>query len=87
VRQGLFREPAAVAEAAPEPAEAAVEAAIAYCEYVHRRYGRFPAYQPPFRTVLGFQVSHVDPDFYDRFYTPEALSRSQREHMQQWHGA
>jgi hypothetical protein len=34
-------------------------------------------YQPPFRTVLGFQASHVDTSFYDRFYKPEALSEAQ----------
>jgi hypothetical protein len=69
----------------PEPSGRAIEATIAYCEYVHRRYGRFPAYQPPFRTVLGFQVSHVDTEFYDRYYKPEALSDTQRGHMTQWH--
>ena len=69
----------------PAPSDKAIDATIAYCEYVHRRYGRFPAYQPPFRTVLGFQVSHVDTEFYDRFYRPEALSETQRGHMKQWH--
>ncbi len=67
------------------PSDAAVDATIAYCEYVYQRYGRFPAYQPPFRTVLGFQVSHVDTDFYDKFYKPEALSETQRRHMELWH--
>ncbi len=84
-RHSAWREPSRVAEAAREPDAAAVEATIAYCEYVHRRYGRFPAYPPPFRTVLGFQASHVDVEFYDRFYRPEALSPTQREHMDRWH--
>jgi len=53
-------------------------ATIAYCEYVHRRYGRFPVYTAPFRTIIGFQVSHVDLDFYDRFYEPAALPDSVR---------
>jgi hypothetical protein len=25
-------------------------------------------------------------DFYDRFYRPEALSDTQRRHMEDWHG-
>lgn len=50
------------------PAESAVEATMAYCEYVYNRYGRFPAYTAPFRTAIGFQVSRLDADFYDRFY-------------------
>ena len=47
---------------------------MAYCDYVFRRYGRFPAYTAPFRTAMGFQVCRVDVDFYERFYQPEALS-------------
>lgn len=47
---------------------AAVEATTAYCEYIYNRCGRFPAYMPPFRTVLGFQACHLDNEFYDRFY-------------------
>ena len=50
------------------PAESAVDATIAYCEYVCQRYGRFPAYTAPFRTAIGFQVCRLDSDFYDRFY-------------------
>ena len=86
VGAGAFREPERIAAAAREPSSAAVDATIAYCDYVYRRYGRFPAYQPPFRTVVGFQAGHVDPDFYDRFYRPEALSETQRQHLERWHG-
>jgi hypothetical protein len=80
-----WREPGEVAKASPAPSEANIQAAIAYCEYVFNRYGRFPAYAPPMRTVLGFQVNHLDLDFYDRFYRPEALAEAQREHMKHWH--
>ena len=34
----------------------------------------------------GFQASHLDVEFYDRFYRPEALAASQREHLARWHG-
>jgi len=85
-RGGVWREPARIAEAAAAPGPAAVEATIAYATYVWERYGRFPAYAPPFRTVLGFQASHVDVEFYDRFYRSEALAATQREHLARWHG-
>jgi hypothetical protein len=49
-----------------------VEAAIAYCEYVYERYGRFPALCGPFRTILAYQAHRLDPAFYERFYRPEA---------------
>ena len=62
----------------PRVSEAAVEATIAYCEYLWSRYGRFPVYVPPYRTVLGFQACHLDVNFYDRFYQPGALSETVR---------
>lgn len=85
VRQGAWKEPARVAEVSEAPSEKAIEATIALCTYVFERYGRFPAYQPPFRTVLGFQANHLDLEFYDKYYKPEALSETQRRHMEQWH--
>ena len=81
-----WREPERVAAAAVPPSAAAVNATIAYATYVWERYGRFPAYAPPLRTVLGFQASHLDVEFYDRFYRPEALTATQREHLTRWHG-
>ena len=86
IDNGAWRAPADVAREIPQISEAAIEATIAYCSYLYDRYGRFPVYMPPFRTVTGFQACHLDLDFYDRFYRPEALSESQREHMRNWHG-
>jgi hypothetical protein len=83
---GPWRDPMAVGQAAAPPSPAAIDATIAYATYVWERYGRFPAYAPPFRTVLGFQASHLDVEFYDRFYRPEALAATQREHLAHWHG-
>ncbi len=77
-QQSTWLHSAACAPKIPPPSAAAVDAAIAYCNYVHRRYGRFPAYTAPFRTIIGFQVCRVDVDFYDRFYEPEALPDSVR---------
>lgn len=92
--QGLFRggaqnsawrDPATISTAVSDITDAAIAATVAYCEYIHQRYGRFPAYLPPFRTVLGFQAGHLDIDFYDRHYRPDALSANEREHLQTWH--
>ena len=62
----------------PPLSDAAIAAATAYCEYVWERYGRFPAYKPPYGTVLGFQACHLDGEFYDRFYRTDALGATQR---------
>lgn len=56
----------------------AFQAASAFLEYVWRRYHRFPVHVPPFRCGLGHQVVHLDAEFYDRFYRPEALPSAQR---------
>ena len=80
--RGIFRNPGQtsawaehswVTEAIPPVSEAAIAATIAYCEYLYKRYGRFPVYMPPYKTVLGFQACHLDREFYEKFYRPEAL--------------
>jgi CheY-like chemotaxis protein len=80
-----WQNPAGVTAQIPPPNDQAVAATAAYCDYLYRRYGRFPAYSAPFRTMLGYQATHVDEDFYDRFYTPAALTGAQREHQARWH--
>jgi hypothetical protein len=85
--QGVFRgHPAGSAWAnesevtrqVPPLSPAAIAATTAYCEYLWQRYGRFPVYLTPYRTVAGFQACHLDAEFYDRFYRPEALGGTQR---------
>ncbi|MFH5832945.1 hypothetical protein [Halalkalibaculum sp. DA384] len=92
--EGIFRKGASnsawlnsgeVSNTAPGVSEATVEATIAYCSYIYERYGRFPAYQMPLRTLLGFQANHLDVDFYKKFYRPEALTDLQRDHLKNWH--
>lgn len=73
-----WREGARVQAGIPGYSDAAISATISYCEYVYGRYGRFPANSGPFRTVLAYQAHRLDPDFYDRFYRPEALTGTQR---------
>jgi len=77
-QQSPWRDADARAADIPAPIDGAVQATTAYCQYVFRRYGRFPAYSAPFRTIIGFQVCRVDVDFYDRFYMPDALPDSVR---------
>ena len=59
-----------------------VEATVAYCEYLWKKYGRFPAQVPRFKTVVGFQAGHLDLEFFDRFYKPDYVSESHREVFQ-----
>jgi len=70
----------------PPLSEAAINATASYCEYLWQLYGRFPVYLTPYRTVLGFQACHLDAEFYDRFYRPEALAETQRQDFQRHRG-
>jgi hypothetical protein len=73
-----WREPEAALAAVPAISDRAIAATKAYCGYLWDRYGRFPVHLTPYRTVLGYQAAHVDAEFYDRFYRPEALTETQR---------
>ena len=75
-----FKDPETVAQGIPRCSEKAIAATVAYCSYVYDRFGRFPATNGPFRTVLAYQAHHLDTAFYDRFYEPGALSERQRTH-------
>lgn len=77
-RQSDWRDADSVGAKIPGPDEQAIQATIGYCDYVFRRYGRFPAYTAPFRTIIGFQVCHVDVDFYDRFSKADTLPETIR---------
>ncbi len=75
-----WRDGATVQAGIPRYSDAAIAATIAYCGYVHARYGRFPAYSGPFRTILTHQAHQLDLEFYDAFYRPDVLSATQQEH-------
>ena len=65
--------------------ERAVEATIAFCTYVMRTYGRFPAHTDAFKTVIAFQAHHLDVGFYDKFYPNESVPQAHRDHLMAWH--
>jgi hypothetical protein len=80
-------DPGATEARRPPISEAAIAATTAYCDYLWERYGRFPSYLAPFRTVVGFQACHLDAEFYDRFYRPEVLTRRHRDRFARDMGA
>jgi hypothetical protein len=76
---GPWIEPGKIKQQVPSISAAAIAATTAYCEYLWKRYARFPVYMPPYRTVIAFQACHLDLEFYDKFYKPEAVGSTQRE--------
>jgi hypothetical protein len=92
--KGIFRDapgaspyldPGLVQGAIPEYSEANIKAVIAFCNYCIDNYGQFPATCAPTRTLMAFQVHHIDPAFYDRFYRPGAYTAKHVEHASRWH--
>ena len=63
-----WKQPETVKAGIPAYSEAAIAATIAYCQYIHEKYGRFPAYFGPYRITLAHQAHHLDLEFYDRFF-------------------
>jgi hypothetical protein len=55
VQQSAWLDAASGVAEIPAPSVTDLRATIGYCDYVFRRYGRFPAYTAPFRTVIGSQ--------------------------------
>jgi hypothetical protein len=85
-RDSAWKDPVGAAQKIERPHDSVIDATAAYCEYIYRTYGRFPAYLAPFRTLLGSQVTHLDLEFYERYFRPEAVTDSQRRHQERWHG-
>jgi hypothetical protein len=83
-RQIPWRSPE-VARAVPPPSDEAVEATKTLCRYIWDSYGRFPATIDPFLMTVWYQAAHLDVEFYDRYYPPEALPPHVRSHMHDWH--
>jgi hypothetical protein len=69
-----WQDAASVQKDIPNYTDKTIAATIACCDYLYKRYGRMPPAFGPFRSVLAFQAHHLDRDFYDKFYRPEALA-------------
>jgi len=66
---------AAVQAGIPRYSDQTIAATIACCEYLYSRYGRIPATNGPFRTLMAYQAHHLDADFYRKFYRPEVVGK------------
>jgi hypothetical protein len=82
---GTWKDPKDVQGKMSRFSDECIAATIAYCNYVHKTYGRFPAYFGPLRTTLAHQAHHLDLGFYDTFYQQGAYTDTQAHHMEQWH--
>lgn len=54
-------------------------------QYILDAFGKFPATVPSMLVFQYLQSSHLDLEFYDRFYTPGAYLETHARHMERWH--
>jgi hypothetical protein len=80
-----YKEPDKVVGRVPRPHPDTVELVKQYCQYCIDTYGRFPVYLDPMYQRLTVQAQHVDPDFYDLYYPPGALTQQHLGHFDRWH--
>jgi hypothetical protein len=57
----------------------------AVCNYIHQTYGRFPGSLDAMHLMWVFQAHHIDTDFYDRFFRPDAYGPAHAAHLATWH--
>jgi hypothetical protein len=76
----------AVQAGIPDYPQHSIDAVVAFCEYVHGRYGRFLGNFGPLRTLMAYSAHHIDTEFYDRHYKPGAYHDAHRDHFARWHG-
>jgi len=80
-----YLEPDRVVGAVPRPHPDTVELVKRYCQYCWDTYGRFPVHLDPMYQRLTVQAQHADPDFYERYYPPGALTEQHLRHFERWH--
>jgi len=65
--------------------ERAIELTKDYCNYVYDTYGRFPLVVDSIQMPVCLTLHHIDLDFYEKYYPPEAITEVYRNHMAIWH--
>jgi hypothetical protein len=63
----------------------AIELTKDFCNYVYETYGRFPATVDSVQMPVTITLTHLDLDFYDKYYPPQAITDAYRNHLKVWH--
>ncbi len=63
-----------------------VELLAEVTQYIYDTYGKFPATLPSIYMRVYVQAQHIDMEFYDKFFGPDAYLDSHVRHMEKWHG-
>jgi hypothetical protein len=85
-RSGPFRNNAQVKAKVERYSSELIDALGEVSQYVHDSFGKFPATIPSVYVRMYAQAQHIDLDYYDAFYGPDASLETHRQHVTRWHG-
>jgi hypothetical protein len=85
-RPGPFRNNAQVKANVERYSPELIDALGEVAQYLHDAFGKFPATIPSIYVRMYAQAQHIDLDYYDTFYGPEASLETHRQHLARWHG-
>lgn len=81
---GPYKESEAVRGSAAPIGEEFVDCVAFMAQYIHDKFGRFPATVPAIFTLMYLQAHQLDTEFYDQHFTPGAYLKTHAEHDQNW---
>jgi hypothetical protein len=84
-RPGPFRDNARIKAEIERYSPEFVDALGEVAQYLHDAFGKFPATIPSVYVRVYAQAQHIDLDYYDQFYGPEAYLETHRQHLARWH--
>jgi hypothetical protein len=84
-RPGPFRDNARIKRQIERYSPEFIAVLAEVAQYLHDTFGKFPATIPSVFVRMYAQAQHIDLDFYDRFYEPEAYLETHQEHLTRWH--
>jgi hypothetical protein len=84
-RPGPFRHNAQIKAGTERYSPAFVELLGEVAQYLHDTFGKFPATIPSVYVRMYAQAQHIDLEYYDTMYGPDAYLESHQHHMARWH--
>ena len=67
------------------PPEGIQEVVTAEASYIYDTFGKLPGTVPTVHVLMYLQAQHLDTDFYDTFFAPDAYLHTHADHQARWH--
>lgn len=82
---GPWKESPLVRKSAKIHPEEFIECVALQAQYIHQKFGKFPATLPSTYCLTYLQAHHLDLDFYDKHYKPGSYLHTHEDHQKNWH--